>query len=140
MCVLNHARIVEITERNLAIQKARQMHDSKVVALKKSQILSIEEDLLMYPPVFPEIQFIPPVIDPQKIHPHIQNLLGIEVNAAVVQVLAEISTTVKPKQTDKGKGPCPRCKGQGYTHDSSAKHDKKNERCKACVNCKGSSI
>ena len=33
---------------------------------------------------------------------------------------------------------CPRCLGAGFRHDSSAKHDKKQEeKCKYCITCKG---
>jgi hypothetical protein len=100
---------------------------------------------LTLPPMIPENctflikngELNPPVININKLHPHMMSLLGVTIDSKIIRIL---STNIPSLQKPIKQNPidCPKCSGLGHIHDDLLKHNhKKPENCKKCPVCKG---
>ena len=145
-CVLDKKRIEEL--KLFAKQNKRATRGFPKTA-------SLAPGLLSIPPMAPN--FAPyqngrapnvPEIDADKLHPHLRGFLGIPIDENVLNIIKQVNVSISKaevnevpllEQTSKIQTNCPRCEGKGFRHESSGKHDKKpDEKCKLCVQCRGS--
>lgn len=105
---------------------------------------------LVFPPAIPDLTFLgntqKPLVRPKQMHLHLQGILGIPLSdERILAVVQAASDSLDPKSLQRGPSPssnpqpthCPKCKGIGFIHESSLKHDKKpTTKCKHCTACK----
>ncbi|KAL2912145.1 hypothetical protein HK105_208346 [Polyrhizophydium stewartii] len=93
------------------------------------------------------------IVQPSLMHPHMMGILGVPIDETVFSAMLMAAVAMSASSAaslgrnesmrrplvvpDEVAGPCPRCEGLGFRHDSSAKHDKKKtDKCKHCTACK----
>nr|KAJ3420659.1 hypothetical protein HK105_005407 [Polyrhizophydium stewartii] len=81
------------------------------------------------------------IVQPSLMHPHMMGILGVPIDETVFSAMLMAAVAMSASSAaslgrnesmrrplvvpDEVAGPCPRCEGLGFRHDSSAKHDKK---------------
>jgi hypothetical protein len=133
------------------IEELRKFAAQKQSAKQIGKLKSVTPGMLLFPPLVPETAPfengsypIMEPINPDNLHPHMIGILGIPIDEQVLKIMKEVTQVLRPpliemaSKSANESTDCPRCLGMGFRHNSSSKHDKKlNERCKACITCKG---
>ncbi|KAI8926013.1 hypothetical protein BC831DRAFT_400492 [Entophlyctis helioformis] len=123
----------------------------------RNTLFSLSPNVLTLPPMVPDLPHLSDAnaqtrwsVQPALIHPHMMGVLGVPIDETIYAAMLSVTAASVPVgdaahpykrktlvSTDETAGPCPRCDGAGFRHDSSVKHDrKKGEKCKNCTACK----
>jgi hypothetical protein len=151
LCCLDQKRIAELRQIDAQKEQVRKSHKQvSILQDNRKSHAVVDTGMLALPPMVPENCTLAndgeiPAwdLDVRRLHPHMASILGVDLDQNVVDVLTSVAHNPSlerklARMEEKKPIQCPRCEGMGFTHDSSAKHDKKKgEKCKKCSVCKG---